>query len=55
MRTFTLYYLPTGRAVNDKEGNPITVQANTERGAKNKLTRRMFYVNWDLHAVQENA
>ena len=49
MTTYQLIYLPTGRAVAGK-----TVQANTERGAKQKLGR-LGYVNWDLHAVIEVA
>ena len=55
MKTFKLIYLPTGRTEKDRQGNDITVQASSERGAKAKITRSGSYYNWDLTAVVEVA
>lgn len=48
MKQYHFIYLPTGRKETDRQGNPITVRATTERGAKLAFTRSGGYFNWDL-------
>lgn len=48
MKTYHFIYLPTGRKETDRQGNPITVRASSERGAKSAFTRSGGYFNWDL-------
>mgnify|MGYP006982981206 CR=1 FL=1 len=48
MKAYHFIYLPTGRKETDREGNPITVQASTERGAKSAITRSGRYFDWNL-------
>ena len=51
MNAYKLVYLPTGRTIYGNDGLPVVVDANTERGAKQKFTKARFYVSWDLHVV----
>ena len=44
MKTWNVVYLPTGRLVG-------TVEAETERGAKIRATKKFGYLNWYLHHV----
>lgn len=48
MKQYHFIYLPTGRKETDRQGNPITVRASSERGAKSAITRSGRYFNWDL-------
>lgn len=48
MKKYHFIYLPTGRKETDRQGNPITVQATTERGAKSAFTRSGRYFDWNL-------
>ena len=48
MKTFHFIYLPTGRKEKDRDGNPVSVQATTERGAKSALSRSGRYFDWNL-------
>ena len=51
MRTYRLVYLPTNRTIMGNDGLPVTVNANTEIGAKRKMTAARYYVDWNLHVV----
>ena len=51
MHAYKLVYLPTNRTVMGKDGLPVTVSANTEIGAKRKMTAIRYYVDWSLHVV----
>ena len=55
MKTYHFIYLPTGRKETDRAGQPIAVQATTERGAKSALTRSGRYFDWNLVTPVEVA
>ena len=55
MKTYHFIYLPTGRKETDRAGQPIAVQATTERGAKSALTRSGRYFDWNLVTPEEVA